>query len=649
MNFKALCKLPPGAGISLSKTLLTMKLSFVLLIVTSFQLSAKSYSQNITVRVKNASLEKIFDQIQRQTDYRFFYKDELLEEAGRVDLDFRNAPLKEVLDACFREQPLTYTIIDKTILIKRKTESSSSAVAGTQPPALIGGQITDEAGRPLSGVSVKNTTTGNGMATNDEGKFSIEANLNDVLEFSFVGYKTQKLKITSLNQSVSLSMQVEVSSLANTVVIGYGVVKRSDLTGSVSSVNNTEVNRTATGDLVRALEGQVAGVQIMQPSGTPGGSAIIRVRGANSLTGGNNDPLYVVDGMILSKLGSDFNANDVQSIQILKDASATAIYGSRGSNGVVIITTKRGIPGKTQISYDGYVGVQKLIKKLDLLNAAQYKDYYLQSRHNATINTSIDTSITNSLSNTDWQNEIYHNALIQNHTISVRGGTGQSRYFTSVNYFRQDGIIRNTDFTRFSVRFNGDQAISDRFQLSENILLSYNQSDGILGDEVVSNGAAWARPTQPVLDAGGNPSMVSLPYARTNPRALVDEVVNQSQNYRVVANLVLDYKIFKGLTAKVNVGTEDNIPLTNYYVPTNLTESGFIGSARKTYGSNISWINENTLNYSTQVGRDHLISAVAGITFQDTKNDFLQGASNGYIINGFQYNNLAAGTIQTSA
>ncbi|MDP4214513.1 MAG: STN domain-containing protein, partial [Bacteroidota bacterium] len=161
MNFKALCKLPPGAGISLSTTLLTMKLSFVLLIITSFQLSAKSYSQNITIRVKNASLEKIFDQVQRQTDYRFFYKDELLEEAGRVNLDFRNAPLKEVLDACFREQPLTYTIIDRTILIKRKTESSSGPVAGTQPPALIGGQITDEAGRPLSGVSVKNTTSGN--------------------------------------------------------------------------------------------------------------------------------------------------------------------------------------------------------------------------------------------------------------------------------------------------------------------------------------------------------------------------------------------------------------------------------------------------------------------------------------------------------
>lgn len=517
-----------------------------------------------------------------------------------------------------------------------------------QQKIIVNGIVFKENSLPLTGVSINIKGTNVGTTTDSEGKFSIQANRGAILDFSFVGMKTQQIKISD-KTNLSIIMQDDIVAIDEVVVIGYGGVKKSDLTGSVAYVNSKSINRTPTYDLLAALQGQVSGVNIQQRTGAPGAVNMIRIRGANSLSRNSNDPLYVVDGMILSRIGTDITTNDVQSIQILKDASATAIYGSRGANGVIIITTKRGTTGKTQVSYDAYVGTHDIIKKLEFLNADEYKDYYTKSRQNATTNRVIDPNIINSTSNTDWIDEVYKQGLSHNHTISVRGGSNQSKYYTSINYFSQDGVMRNTDYKRFSLRFNGDQLISDKLQLSENLLLAYTNTHGIFADETVSNGVAWARPTQPVLDANGKPTFVQLPFPRTNPRSLVDDVINQSIGYRIVANIVLDYKIMNGLVAKFNVGTETNLGGSNYYVPLAFSESSFRGSARKGYSSTVSWINENTLNYSTILNQDHRINAVAGVTFQDTKSDGLSGSSTGYIIDGFQYNNLAAGTTQSSS
>ena len=517
-----------------------------------------------------------------------------------------------------------------------------------QQKIIVNGIVFKENSVPLPGVSVNIKGTKVGTTTDLEGKFSIQANRGAILDFSYVGMKTQEIKIND-KTNFNITMQEDIVAVEEVVVIGYGEVKKTDLTGSVASVNSKAINRTPTYDLLAALQGQVSGVNIQQRSGAPGAVNMIRIRGANSLSRNSNDPLYVVDGMILSSIGTDITTNDVQSIQILKDASATAIYGSRGANGVIIITTKRGTTGKPQVSYDAYVGFHDIIKKLEFLNADEYKDYYKKSRQNATTNTVIDTNIINSNSNTDWIDQVYQKGLSQNHTISVRGGSNQSKYYTSVNYFNQKGVIRNTDYKRFSLRFNGDQLISKKLQLSENILLAHTNTNGVFADETVSNGVAWARPTQPVLDANGKPTFVQLPFPRTNPRSLVDGVINQSIGYRIVANVVLDYKITNSLVAKFNVGTEANLGGSNNYVPLSLSESSFRGSARKGYSSRVSWINENTLNYSTTLNQDHRINAVAGVTFQDTKSDGLTGGSIGYVIDGFEYNNLAAGTTQSSS
>ena len=512
---------------------------------------------------------------------------------------------------------------------------------------IISGRVTNERGEPFEKVSVQVKGTDVGTTTSADGYFTLELPANaKILIFSHVGMETLEVNIAG-ETNFNVQLQPKNSSLSDVVVIGYGSVKKTDLTGSVASIAAKDVTRVPSSNLISAIEGEVSGVSVIQATGDPGSVGIIRIRGANSISPGANDPLYVVDGLLLSTLGNNFSLNDVQSIQILKDASATAIYGSRGANGVVIITTKRGITGKAEYSYDSYAGVQKIIKKLNFLNATEYKKYYLQAKMNATTSNAIDTSITNSTANTDWINEVYRPALIQNHTISVSGGTTQLKYYSSVNYFQQEGVIRNTDFSRLSFRFNSDMNLSDRLQLSTNLLLSLSDTHGVFGDETVSNGVAWARPTQPVLDANGKPTFIQLPFPRTNPLSLVNEVVNQNIGYRVAGNLLLSYKILKGLFFKVNLGTEDNIGVLNNYVPNNLYESSFLGSATRSYGTSLSWLNENTFNYAVQLNKDNSINAVAGVTFQDTKTDGLGGASTGYVINVFQYNNLSAGTTQT--
>jgi TonB-dependent starch-binding outer membrane protein SusC len=511
----------------------------------------------------------------------------------------------------------------------------------------VKGAITNQQGTPLVGVTIVVKGSTLGTLSDASGRYSLlNVPKNATLVFSFVGMTTQEIPLEG-RMVIDIVLKEVSIGLDEVVVIGYGTSKKRDLTGAVSSVSSKSIEKLVSGNLTQALQGQVSGVNVQQRTGNPGQNASIRIRGANSLTAGVNDPLYVVDGMILSDIGTDFNLTDIQSIDILKDASSTAIYGSRGANGVIIITTKRGLDGKARISYDGYTGLQTPIKKLDVLDASEFKKYYQQSRQNASINTVIDPAIINSTTTTDWQDQIFRTASVQNHTLAIQGGNAQSKYYISTNYFKQEGIIRNSDFSRLSLRYNGDQVLTKKIRINQSITLSNTVRNGASDYEIVVNGAANAIPTLPLLDQTGKPSVVNFPFVRTNPRSLVDLIKNNTRGYRVLGNAQLNYEIVKGLNLVVNAGTEINISNTNSYTPSSLRESSFKGSASKNYGNTWSWINENTLNYSLDIGNNHKINALAGVTFQDNKVDYLNGQSIGYIIDGFQYNNLGAGGTQT--
>lgn len=632
------------------KILIYMRNVLILLFITAFNVFADdSYSQNAKVNLdlKNVPIAKVLSAIEEQSEFYFLFNARLVDVERNVSVKAENAKISDILSTVFRNDNVDYFVYGRQIILSPKNLNEGKNLFQQK---MISGTVTDAAsGEPLPGVNIVVKGTTQGVISDMNGKYSITvSSSNAVLVFSFIGYVTQEVPVTGQNV-INVELVPEVKELDEVVVIGYGAMKKSDLTGAISSVSSKSLEKIVSSDLIRALQGQVAGVNIQQRTGVPGQNASIRIRGANSLSPGVNNPLYVIDGMILTDIGLDINLNDVQSIDILKDASSTAIYGSRGANGVILITTKRGASGKMRVSYDGYSGLQEPIKKLDFLNASEFKDFYTQSRQNATINTAIDPTIINSTTNTDWQDQIFRTASIQNNTLAIEGGTNQSRYYVSANYFKQYGIIRNSDFSRLTLRFNGDQqTLSDKIKINESVILSNTVRNGMSDYETTINGAAWALPTMPVLDAKGKPTVINFPYPRTNPRSLNDLVVNKNLGYRMIGNAILNYEIVKGLNLIVNAGTEVNISNSNIYTPSVLRESSYKGSATRSYYTSLSWINENTMNYSVDIGNNHKINAVAGVTFQRNKVDNLNGTSINFVIDGFQYNNLGAGETQTT-
>lgn len=356
------------------KALRIMKLTSVILLVFSMHVSAVSYSQNVTLSEKNVSLQKIFRQINKQVNYNFLYTDELLEKTNKVSIEVTNAPLETVLKACFANQPFTYQIFDKTIVLKPKFVALSSIVA--TPPDVISGKVVDENGITMPGVSVKLQGTSAATVTDVNGNYRL--NLPDgvktgTLTFSFVGYKSQDV-ILGTNMAIDIKMEPETKSLNEVVVIGYGTQKRGDVSSAISSVNVEKMDKVPATNLSTALQGQAPGVVVTPNSFKPGSGSDIHIRGSRSLNA-SNSPLFVVDGVPVSYSIDDINPLDIESIDILKDASATAIYGSRGANGVIQVTTKRGKAGKVVIDYSGSTSMEDILRKYQVFNGPEYTQF----------------------------------------------------------------------------------------------------------------------------------------------------------------------------------------------------------------------------------------------------------------------------------
>jgi TonB-linked SusC/RagA family outer membrane protein len=661
MKIKALCKALPGAELLLPKTLLIMKLTVVLLITACLQLSAKSYSQKITISEKRASLEKIFKQIHKQTGFQFLYKEELIQKAGRIDIDAANATITEVLDKCFRNLQLSYVIIGNTITIKQKDPPSSAVQLETppDPSALIKGRVVDEHGKPLQGVSVKNQRSGKGMSTAADGSFTVEAETSDILEFSFVGYRPRTVKISSPGQVIDIVMQVEISEL-NTVVIGYGTVKKTDLTGSVSVVTAEKLTQTkAVSNIAQALQGQAAGVQVNQASGQPGEAVIIKIRGTNSI-GADNKPLYVIDGLPVDGLSSQLNPDDIASIQVLKDASSVAIYGSRGANGVILITTKKGKAGKTQVAYNGYLGVQTLRKKVGLINASEYAE--LQNEVVANDNASglnnpqlplpWTTAQIDSLKGkgTDWQDEVYRPATVQDHNLSVSGGNENTRYYTSFGFYDQSGIIQNSNFTRFSFRGNLDQKINEKLNMTTSLSLQHSRylqlNNGYADYGGIPFQTMVMPPTQSIYDANGNYTVFTgVTWGQTNPVGMARTYWNPDNALRLIGNTAFTYEIAGGLKLRLSAGVDNTWDRQDYYVSPANTFGQPGGIASVGYSNSITFVTENTLSYIKKFG-NHAIDAVGGVTYQSMVGKNLSsGTASNFLSTIYTDNNLqAAGT-----
>jgi TonB-dependent starch-binding outer membrane protein SusC len=529
---------------------------------------------------------------------------------------------------------------------------SSLAVFGQQ--RTITGTITEiPDGKTVPGVTIIVKGTTNGTTSDIKGNFSLKINESSkVLVFTYIGMKTVEIPITA-STVFNVQMEAEAVNLDETVVIGYGAVKKSDLTGSVASIRTDDLRKIPVNSLDQGIQGKVSGVQVTQLSSQPGGAMSLRIRGGNSIMAGN-EPLYVIDGVLIesqvdmSWIGSpaqnglsSINPGDIESMEILKDASATSIYGARGANGVVLITTKRGKSGKDNITFETYFGIQKKAKDINVMKASQFAKLYDEGGYNDDpANYKPLYPDPESLgSGTDWQSEIYHDAPIQNYQLNFSGSNEKTTYALSAGYYKQGGIIRGSDFSRYSFRMNLDRKITEKLVAGTNLSYTQTTSNTVPTDTPggffpgVVNTALIFNPTLPVYDATGQYTLTD-PNANgwlDNPVAVTRDVTAVDKINRLLGNAYLEYSILKDLKFKTSLGVDIYHSDQDMYTPKYIYSGSFNGGqARYATTSFQNQIFENLLTYNKEWQKKHKINVLAGFTFQKNASRTFIDIATGY-------------------
>ncbi len=578
-----------------------------------------------------------------------------------------------------------------------------SVVEASAAPGTVKGTVKGEDGYGIAGVNVVEKGTTNGVITDVEGGYVINLTTdNPILVFSFIGYKSQEIPVGNQSQ-INLILKEDIETLEEVVVVGYGTQKKKDLTGAIASVGSEELGLTPALSFDQSLQGKVPGVQITQTTGAPGGNLNIMVRGINSISG-SNSPLYVVDGFPIGTGGggadltnfsnnsysssgmanstmekinplSTINPADIESIEILKDASATAIYGSRGANGVVIITTKKGKTGKTTINVDASIGVQQVAHKLDLLSPQEYAQFIAEGRDNAWIYAGGNASDPNDVrtsntwvrpeyrnpellptEGTDWQDVIFRLATVQNYQLSATGGTENVKYMVSLGFFDQKGIVIGSDYQRFNIRSNIDAQLTKRLKFGSNIAASYGYGDfarteGHLGQRGMIQCALAMNPLLPVYaEDGSYNSEFGDPLGAPveNPLFIAENFSDKRDMKDVIINNYFDYAILDGLNFKTSFGLRFNLNETNLWKSSQIgsyAEKASPATAASIDKKGMNWLNENTLTYKKVFNEKHDLNVVAGFTVQkDTYKQLSAGATD-FPTDYVHY--LSAGTINS--
>jgi len=539
--------------------------------------------------------------------------------------------------------------------------STSSAYAQN---IKITGTVADEKGITIVGASVKVKNQSAVTITDANGNFSIDAPANAILQISFIGYKYLEAPVNN-RTSLKLSLIPDAADLNEVVVVGYGTVRKSDLTGAVTSLKDSELNKGPKVNVQQALIGRAAGVQIYQKSGEPGAALSVQVRGITSISG-NNNPLYVIDGLPVNDgvavgssapSGSTSNPNlrsgmnnlnpaDIASIEILKDASATAIYGSRGANGVVIITTKKGTEGKLKVNYNAQFGTQKATRVLDYLNG----DEYTQA-----INGIIDLGglsnqrVTGENANTDWQSLLLRTAPLQSHDLSFSGGGGNTKFYISAGYYNQQGIMLNSGNKRYNGRVNVENSVASKYAIGISLETSYSRDNyNATGVGLNDNASALYMaqnydPTAAPYTADGGYNRSALMNPMDNPLAVINGQYGYGDTYRTIGNIYAQYYFAPSLSAKVRVGADLNDSQRSFWIdPSTLTGASYNGYADVRNGKLGYYLGEATVNYN-KVSGDHSISAVAGSTYERYTSSSLTASSRAFALPDLTYDGLGTG------
>lgn len=629
------------------------KWSVILSLLTACQLYAGvSYSQTtiLSLTLKNATVEQALDRIEKETGYSFLFTDHTIDVGRKVNLDIDRGDIRQLLAQLFDSREVDYKILDKQIILSKKTASSAAA----QQHRLVSGTVTDAGGEPVIGANITVKGTTNGTVTDLDGHFTLEAPAGSLLVVSYIGYLTKEVPAGDRTE-LSIRLTEDTQHLDEVVVVGYGVQKKSDLTGSVANIKAEKLMERPATTVEQALAGRVAGVNVSTNSGRPGGRTNIQIRGYSSINA-SSKPLYVVDGIVWEGGGLDaINPNDIQTIDVLKDASSTAIYGTRGSNGVILITTKKGKLGqKPSIAYDANVSISKLARKIDVLNAgefmqiwdrgyrnaekfdpdgwksgkyANYSPEYVREHYkvgNTYGNRELFDAAGKPLYDTDWQDEATRVAISQNHNLAVTGGSEKTSYGAFLNYTDDEGILRSTYKKRFSGRLNLDTEITR--WLKAGVLLSYGDVRESFQDQEQGSGniprtMIETTPIIPVKWADGSfarPADFAGMEDADTPASLASELKWQNKSAVFNGNVYANITFMKGLEFKTTLGASNTDWHEYIFAPTTISlrtgmskNKANVNSERRRF-----WQWENHLTYQTVIQKDHALNIMAGAEYQ---------------------------------
>lgn len=692
----------------LLKTLIVVKLTLILALLFNLTAIGNTWAQNdrATLNMKSVRLGSVLKEIEAQTKYRFVYGEDLVEDLGSsFEVQSHKRPVKEILEDLLAGTDLSFTLSKDYLIVLSKVRKPANLQAKVQ------GVVTDDQGKAIPGVTVSGANN-NAVLTDQNGRFSIEANPGQTLRISCLGRISQTITITSvhLQEGMKVTMTAGVNALEETVVVGYGSIKRKDLTGSVVSVDPKEIRDVPFTSIDQALTGKAAGVQVVQADGSPGGVAKIRIRGGTSLMGGN-DPLYIVDGVQIQvqnrysdngaevvnpvdRFGADnpnssvagsfarglnslsgVNISDIETIDVLKDASATAIYGSRAANGVVIITTKRGkADQKPTLDVNYYHGISKE-RPIDLLNRDQYLMIMREANQNL-LNARLgagevltpdeladfDNRINNpnfyGTANTNWMDLVTRTGQSDNLDLSVRGGGNGSKYYVSFGYTGNEGAVVGTDFQRLTGRINMDNEVTKRLRTQATFGYGYTVNN-------ITNGlyaqALSAPPTYPAYNPDGSIALYSgntlegADYeGYQNPLVLLDGI-NRAATNNLIGSLAADYKILDGLvfrsTASINYSSihQRNYATGNTLIAaSNGVGTSSLGTGSQAQDQVTDLFFENTLTWDKVFNSQHRTNIVGGTSWQKTRGQEFSVTAQGYPDDKF-LNNLSSASLVTAA
>ena len=669
-----------------------MKLTTLIILISIMHVSATVYSQatKLSLNMQETTIKEVLQKIETVSEFRFIYQNEQVDLNKRINVQFKGERVENILDELFEGEEIEYSITSNNLILikyKRDQGNRNTVDNDSQQQKTVSGKVTDSSGLPLPGVSVVVKGTTNGTVTNAEGKYSIVNIPQDaILLFSFVGMRSQEIEFTD-QVKVNVIMEEDVIGVEEVIAVGYGTQKKRDLTGAIASVEMAEMPVQTYSTISHALAGKAAGLRVTQGSAQVGGSATFRIRGETS-TGVGNEPLVIIDGFPVSRTSNEgsgnrynngsldnilesINPNDIESIEILKDASATAIYGSRAGHGVIIVTTKRGKNQKLNITYSGVGSVQRMKNGYQMLTAEEYMtqrnkdEYELYLKNNGldvytgyislnpghVVPTFVPTYSEQEISSvlgTDWFGEVTRTGYKQSHNFSLTGGDELTKYMASINYFDQAGVMKNNDMNRATVKFNFDRRISEYVKTGITFSMNRNSYDNVpLGNGDNENQGLIAsairyNPTISVRDENGDYSINPEASFIPNPVSLL-EITDKSTAERILGMTYIEVEPVKGLLLKASLGLDRRNSKRKTYLPkTTMYGAAVGGQANIVERNDMDYLLDLTATYSKSIG-SHDFTTLVGYSYQEFNGESFSAGSQDFLIDVFLFNNLGAG------